>query len=191
MEFKYISDETFENVSASQRGLDMGEYESCRFVQCDFSSADLRDLRFLESDFVECDLSNADLTNASIQDVRFNKCKMQGLHFDRCNAFGFSAAFDGCQLSYSIFQKMKLQGVSMTRCQLHSVDFSSADLKKAMIQHCDLQDATFDQTNLENADLRYSQNYIINPDGNRLKGARFSLPEVVGLLHKYRIKVDP
>ncbi len=115
---------------------------------------------------------------------------MLGLQFDACNEFGFAATFDTCQLDHSIFYKMKLSRSAFINCQLQSVDFSESILKNTKLNNCNLQNATFQNTNLELADFRNATNYSINPEQNALKGAKFSLPEVVGLLNKYQIKIE-
>jgi len=43
---------------------------------------------------------------------------------------------------------------------------------------------------LENADLRTSYNYSIDPDANRIRKAKFSLPAVIGLLDKYYLDIE-
>ena len=65
-----------------------------------------------------------------------------------------------------------------------------AILKKVLIKNCDLSKANFLNTNLEKADLRGSLNYIIDPERNKVFGAKFSLSEISGLLDKYGIQID-
>lgn len=115
---------------------------------------------------------------------------MLGLQFDACNQFCFAAVFDSCQLDHSIFYKMKLNRSSFLNSQLKGVDFSEADLKKSKLIGCNLLGATFQNTMLELADLRNATNYAIDPEQNRIKGAKFSVPEVIGLLDKYHIKIE-
>ena len=74
------------------------------------------------------------------------------------------------------------------------VNFKESPLEKATYESCtfnnfDFLNAKFDNTILEKADLRSSFNYTINSENNRLKGAKFSLKEVVGLLSQYQIKI--
>ena len=69
------------------------------------------------------------------------------------------------------------------------VDFTEADLKGVKLTGCNFQNATFQNTNLEKADFREAKNYSIDPEQNRLKGAKFSLPEVIVLLDKYQIEI--
>ena len=51
--------------------------------------------------------------------------------------------------------------------------------------------AVFDGTNLEGADLSSAVNYIIHPDRNRLKKARFSESGLAGLLAHAGIIIEP
>jgi hypothetical protein len=48
----------------------------------------------------------------------------------------------------------------------------------------------FNQSNLEKVDFRTSKNYAIDPENNRIKRAKFSYPDVLGLLDKYDIETD-
>ncbi len=69
------------------------------------------------------------------------------------------------------------------------VDFTECDLTAASFDNCDMLEATFDRTILEKADFRTAYHYSINPEVNRIKKAKFSLPEVTGLLNKYDIEI--
>ena len=44
---------------------------------------------------------------------------------------------------------------------------------------------------LEKADFRGAFNYSLDPELNRIKGARFSPAGLAGLLGKYGIRIDP
>ena len=154
------------------------------------STANLSGRRFIECEFFDCDLSTANLNQASFQEAHFKDCKMLGLRFDHCNPFGFIVHFENCQLSHASFYQVKLAKTAFANSKLHEVDFTESDLSGANFDHCDLLNATFDHTILEKADFRTSFNYSIDPETNRIKGAKFSLPSVIGLLNKYGIKID-
>lgn len=115
---------------------------------------------------------------------------MMGLHFENCNAFGMAFSFTGCTLDHSSFFKTKIKKTFFKSCQLHDADFSECDLSGALFDTCDLHNATFENTILEKADLRTAINYSINPEVNKIKKARFSLPAVIGLLDKYDIDIE-
>ena len=190
MESKYIDDQTFTNVDFSKETFPIAEYEYCTFIGCNFSNSILSQTRFLEAEFVDCNFSNALLGNTSFQTVIFKNCKMLGLQFDVCDQFGFAASFDNCQLDHSSFHGMKLNRSFFKNSKMEGVDLSEADLKNSMLIDCDLLHTTFRNTNLEKADLRKSVNYSIDPEQNMVSNAKFSLPEVIGLLDKYPIIIE-
>jgi uncharacterized protein YjbI with pentapeptide repeats len=70
------------------------------------------------------------------------------------------------------------------------VDFTETDLSNSSFDNCDLQKTVFINTNLEGVDFRTSFNYSIDPELNRIKKARFSMPWIIGLLDKYDIGID-
>jgi len=45
-------------------------------------------------------------------------------------------------------------------------------------------------SNLENVDFRSSYNYIIDPEKNKLKKAKFGVSGIFGLLKKYNLEID-
>jgi uncharacterized protein YjbI with pentapeptide repeats len=76
------------------------------------------------------------------------------------------------------------------QCQLQEVDFTEADLREAKFTECDLSQSIFDNTILEKADFRKATNYTIDPNKNKIKKAKFSLPGAVGLLLSFDISVS-
>lgn len=187
---KYFDDKTFENKDYTESPLEEGEYESCTFKNCNFLAVDLSKNRFLGSHFINCNLSNAKIHKASFQDVQFANCKMLGLSFDDCNAFNFSIHLEQCMLNHSVFYQVDLRKTTFKRCQLHEVDFTKANLDSVVFNQCDLASATFEGTHLQQTDFRNASNYSIDPEINNIKGARFSVPEVLRLLEKYDIDVE-
>ena len=190
MKNRQHSEQFIENQDFSQHPIKEKEYELYTFRGCNFSNSDLTGLRFCETEFIDCNLSNANLAQVSFQDVNFVNCKMVGLHFDQCNAFGFSASFKDCRLNDSVFYQMKLGRTSFLGCSLHGVDFTEADLKNVLLKKCDLLNATFENTNLEKADFSESVNYSFHPGLNKIRGAKFNSPDVLRLLDVYGIKID-
>lgn len=67
-------------------------------------------------------------------------------------------------------------------------DFTLADLGSANFQGSDLRGAVFSRTVLEKTDFRNAQGFRLDPELNRIKGARFDLNGLPGLLGKYGIK---
>ncbi|HIC30288.1 MAG TPA: pentapeptide repeat-containing protein, partial [Flavobacteriaceae bacterium] len=61
---------------------------------------------------------------------------------------------------------------------------------KANFDNCDLKNAVFEQTNLEQANFFTAINYSINPERNKIKGAKFSKDQISGLLDTYKIIIS-
>jgi len=72
---------------------------------------------------------------------------------------------------------------------LQEVDFAESDLSEALFDNCDLSRATFDQTNLEKADFSTAYGFMIDPELNRVKKAKFSITGLNGLLERHQIVV--
>lgn len=190
METAYIVKKTFENIDFTTKSLEKADYEACCFNNCSFLNADLSNIRFTDCKFTGCDLSTAKLVKTAFQNIKFKDCKLLGLHFDHCSDFLFEVDFENCTLNLSSFYQRKLKKTRFKICALQEADFAEADLSQAVFDNCDLTKAVFENTVLEKADFRTSFNYSINPEMNKIKKARFSLPGVIGLLDKYDIEID-
>jgi fluoroquinolone resistance protein len=127
--------------------------------------------------------------DCTFDNVGFEECKLTGINFSKINNFIFSASFVHCILDYAIFEKNDLNHSLFNRCSIREACFIEANLKSAKFQECDLCRTIFDQANIEKADFSTSKNYFIDLDKNKVKGARFSLPEAVNLLLKYEIEI--
>jgi fluoroquinolone resistance protein len=190
MERAYEEDQHFEGVDYSVKKLPIGDYENCRFINCNFGETNLSQVTFIDCVFDNCNFSAANLNGTSFQETKFVNCKLLGLHFEHCNSFLFTVQFDHCMLNLSGFYKMNLKGFQFTHCSLQEVDFTEADLSGAVFHECNLLGAMFDQTNLEKADLRTATNFSIDPELNKLKKAKFSLTGLTGLLHKHELNIS-
>jgi fluoroquinolone resistance protein len=167
-----------------------GDYEKCSFDYCIFSNANLSDIHFINCQFKHCDFTLAKVTNAAFGNVTFIGCKLLGVRFEECNKFGFSANFQDCQLKHSSFYKQSLKNTNFKECNLQEVDFSESNLTAVKFDNCDLSGAIFKNTVLEKSDFRTAYNFSINPEINRMKKAKFSIPGIVGLLDKYKIEIE-
>jgi len=185
----YFEEQVFNGVNFTEQRLKKGEYNRCQFTNCLFSGVDLSYMVFSECVFENCDLSNARLNSTSWKEVQFNECKLLGLIFSDSNPFLMAMNFRGCQLNFSSFYQLNLKGSQFQQCSLHEVDFTETNLTGASFHQSDLSGAIFEQTTLEKADFRAAQNYSIDPALNKLKKARFSMPDVVGLLYKLDIQI--
>tara|TARA_B110000211_G_C14083111_1_gene555490 strand:- start:1465 stop:2031 length:567 start_codon:yes stop_codon:yes gene_type:complete len=176
-------------IDYSIKQFEKGEYEFCVFSNCNFNKADLTESKFIDCSFSDCNFSEVNIAGTAFQDARFIDCKLMGIGFENCNDFGFEVEFTDCILNYASFHKMRLIKTEFKNSKLIDVDFSESNLSGAVFSNCDLGNALFDKTNLMNSNFTTAFNYTIDPENNKIKNAKFSLPEVTGLLNKYSIKI--
>lgn len=185
----YLSDESFKTKKLSDITDGPTEFEACVFTNCDFSDSDLSDYKFIECEFKDCDLSNVKVSHAMFNDIQFGQCKMLGIQFDTCKEFGFAIRCKDCQIDHSVFYQMDLKRSHFENCHAHGIDLTEADLTNVSLAGSDLADAMFERTILEGTDLREAVNYHLDPDNNRIRGAKFSQSGISGLLSKYGIEI--
>jgi uncharacterized protein YjbI with pentapeptide repeats len=131
----------------------------------------------------------AKLGKTVFRDIEFKECKLLGLNFEECSQLLFSVVFENCILNLSSFYKVILKKTRFSNCSIKEVDFTESDLTGSLFANCDFTKAKFDRTILQKVDLRTSYNYSIDPERNRIKKAKFSMAEVIGLLDKYDIEI--
>ena len=185
----YIQDKKFEKDLTADE-LIIADYENCVFINCDLSNVNLSQRVFLDCEFRTCNLSSAKLVKTAFKNVKFINCKLLGLHFENCDDFLFEVDFDNCFLNLSSFYKLKIKKTKFKDSNLSEVDFTETDLTSSVFGNCDLAGAKFDRTVLEKTDLRTSRNYLIDPELNKIKKAKFSIHGIAGLLAKYDIEIE-
>ena len=166
------------------------EFEDFHFLSCDFGGADLRRLRFADCLFEHCNLAAAQLTDTALQNVAFADCKLLGLQFSTCRSLLFGVHFDRCQLRYASFAGRALPGTRFVGCTLDEADFTDADLTKSRFADCSLAGAVFEHTRLAGADFSTATGFVIDPERNPLRGARFALAGLPGLVARYGLVVE-
>lgn len=186
----FILEDKFENIDFTVAEFTKGEYESCIFYNCNFLKVNLSESKFIDCTFINCNSSMADTSISNFQDAKFIDCKMLGIRFDTCSDFGLSFSFNNCILNDSSFYKLKIESTIFDNCQLKSVDFTAANLSKSIFNNCDFANSIIKNTNLEKADLSTSFNFNIDPEINKIKKAKFSSFNLIGLLAKYQIIIN-
>jgi uncharacterized protein YjbI with pentapeptide repeats len=149
MERTYEEDKHFEGIDYGSKKLSVGEYENCKFINCNFAETNLSMITFIDCVFDTCNLSAANIHGTSFQETSFLNCKMMGLRFEDCNQFLFTTSFTGCLLNLSTFYKMKIKNTRFINCSMQEVDFTETDLTAAELDNCNLLQAVFDNTILE------------------------------------------
>lgn len=184
--------ETFEGLEAEEAIFDRVEFEDCVFRYCRFPSTTFRGCAFVNCVFEGCDLALLKVPGSRLTSARFSDCKLIGV--DWCEASSLTGlttnmAFMRCVLSYGFFVKLDLSGARFEECEARETDFSGATLQRASFARSDLEAAKFMETDLREADFTGAHGYVIDPTRNKVKKARFSLPEAIGLLKTFGVVI--
>lgn len=165
------------------------EYYHCIFEHCDFTEILFQKTNFEECEFISCNFSLCKSNGTSWNKVVFEQCKLTGANFSHANKFTFSAKFDECLMQYVSFQGLNLQGFQFTKCLLTETDFNTCNLKKTHFDDCNLDRALISHCNLEDTDFSTAYNFVINPNDNKVKKAKFSLQNLPGLVAVFDVKI--
>ena len=164
------------------------ELDGTTFSRCTLAGTDARGARLLDVTFEHSELSSVRIDGALLQ-ARFVASKIEGINFFTARRELVSLSFENCLIRYCSLAELKLKELRMVGCTLQHVDLSDADLTRADLTGSTFEDCTFRNTTLTKADLRTARGYSIDPRINKVTGARFDLPEVLGLLDAFDIRV--
>ncbi|GAH14511.1 unnamed protein product, partial [marine sediment metagenome] len=153
-------------------------FENCKFRECEFLS---------------CNLSNINFKSSNLQDMVFEDCKLLGVDWTKAKwpyvKLTSTLKFYQCNLRLNNFFEMNLIDTVFEECRLQESDFRGADLMGASLCYCDFEKSLLQHCNLTKADFTGSSNYNINPLENTIRKAKFSFPEVIGLLRDFDIEI--
>ncbi|AQX00390.1 pentapeptide repeat-containing protein [Elizabethkingia anophelis] len=186
----YELDKTFDKINFKETPLPKGDYEFCSFNNCDFSEADLFSVSFTECQFVNCNFSLTKFGRTSFRDVKFNDCKLMGLHFENCNPFGLSFCFEDCQILHSSFYQQNIAKTLFKNCRIIETDFTETNLSYVVFDNSDLSGSVFSGSILERTDFRTAKYFSVDLSKNKVKKAKFSAHNLVGLLDNYDLEID-
>lgn len=194
------------------------EFDCCQFEKLDISNSDLLSSKyFFSSVFIDCDLSNCEIYRSTFRDCKFVNCNLSlskftdtnlgVMSFSNCKLVGidwtsvawknkasksrkkFPISFDNCILNYSIFIGMDMYSALFIDSMLKEVSFENTYLESANFKNSDLVGSFFRDTVLQKADFSTAKNYTINASLNSIKGAKFSLPDAIGLIHALEVEL--
>lgn len=152
-------------------------FTGCRFENCKVAAPKFQGVQMLSCDFDHCDLSGVDWS--ALMDQR--KLEMGFLPFD---------SLKDCSLRHCVFFGLDLKGFDFSKADLSGAVFDGCNLKGASFAQCRLQGTSFAQNDLSEGDFRGATEYFFSLEGNRVKGAKFSLPEAVNLLAALGIRIE-
>lgn len=183
-------EKAFKSEDFSKSVLDNHVFHQCSFTQCNFSECLLRNAKFCFCTFTECNLSLVKLEGARLQDVQFVNCKIVGAEFFKCEKTFFSPSFKNCFLHYCNFSDLNMKKVTFDGSKLRENHFTNTCLSGADFRSVDLSGTVFHNCDLTKADFTGASQYDIDPQTNKIKKAKFSLPEAVRLLNGFDITIE-
>lgn len=176
------------NVGQLQFSSDL-ELEGCEFTGISFGDYNLKSVSFVECKFISCNFANQNLTNVTFRECSFETCNLVGVNWCVCKRLD-ALRFVESKLNLSSFQDLKLKYLEVTRCQVREADFSGADLTHSNFQESMLSGTNFSNANLENADFRNAREYLFDIRKNKIRGAKFSVPDVLHLITALGVEVE-
>lgn len=182
-------DQVIQDVDFSGLSLQGYSFEDCHFINCNFTGARLSGTSLGTTTFESCNFSSTDISRAKLSNVRFSGCKLMGVNFTNVHTMLFSVSFDACRIQHCIFENLKLTALEAEGNEILETDFTGCNLRKARFGGSDLRGSQFLDNDLKEADFRGASHYSIDPTQNQVKGARFSLPDAVGLLTVFQVKI--
>lgn len=183
-----MSEKIFEDGKYEDRNFTFEEVRGVTWENCKFIETVFQFCVFMECVFESCDFSNAKPSTSRFIECTFKDSKLVGTNWSDTEEMRF-LSFQSCLLNYSIFISLSLKSSSFTDCKMLEVNFSGSDLQESVFKDSDLLGVNFNNADLRKADLVGALNYLIDPQYTKIKGAQFSLPEVISLLSPLDIRI--
>lgn len=186
-----FTDTTFTNIVCADQKIFYKTFERCVFTHGDFTASHFTGTVFVDCVFSRCNLSLIKVEDVRLQGVRFENCKLAGIDFSVCNpAFMNELIFSQCLVQHVNFTRMKIPGTKFVECTFQETDFVDMDLSKASFYKSTFTRSRFQNSNLSKADFRGAGNYDLNPLFNKIKGAKFSMPDALSLLKALDVSIE-
>lgn len=161
------------------------------FLECEFENylfSNIQDSNFVDCEFKKCDFSNLNLKYCRFSNYKFAECKMIGTNFSLVQKFE-DIIFEECFFHLASFLELKCINLIFKNSIIKEVDFRGAYLVKSQFVDSNLEYSEFDHADLSSSDFSTAYSYSINPLVTKVGNAKFSLPEAMGLLKDFGIKI--
>ncbi len=179
----------FIGVDFSDLVLEGHSFDDCEFRSCRFDHGSFGGVIFSTCRFDQCQLTLVSLKHATLADVEFVGCKLVGVNFSECDDLRFSITLNESVLDSVVIFDRRMKGTRILGCRVRDSELSGNDLRNADFSGTTFERTNFSRCNLENADFSSCRGYLIDPSTNRLKNAKFSLPEAESFLGFLGIKL--
>lgn len=185
----HSEEQLYKSIDFTEKDLSHSSFMNCTFENCNFTGSIWNNGIFSNCFFNSCNLSLVKLENCRLQHVLFTDCKIVGAEFYKCEKKFFSINSKNCLILYCNYSDLNMKRASFQKSKIKESFFTATCLVEADFTHADLQGTIFHQSDLSKADFRNAINYVIDPQTNKVKEAKFSFPEVTGLLNGFEIEI--
>jgi fluoroquinolone resistance protein len=181
---------------AALEGLDLSganlrdkEFYRCAFRSCDFTEADLSGSAFDQCSFKGCNFSNPVIKRAKLIAAEFEECKLVGINFYNCDQLLFESSFSDTRLQNCNFSELKMKKARFLACRIDECAFENSFLVEARFDDSVFRGTLFHACDLRRASFLEAKGYAIDPRGNNVDKAVFSVPDVLSLVESFGIVI--
>jgi fluoroquinolone resistance protein len=186
---KNYFNEKISGITYDEKTIKDIEFENCVFEKCIFVECIFDNCRFIDCKFVGCSISAGKPINSTFTSIKFEDSKIMGFDWTKAKSVRL-LEFNNCNISYSNFSYLKLPHLKLIKCVAQETNFCDTDLQESIFTNTDFSKAVFLNTNLTKADFLFAYNYGIDVNANKIKKAKFSLPEAASLLRSFDIEIE-
>lgn len=189
-----MEEEVFKNLKFIGNKMVNIEYNNCIFNNCSFVDVEINNCKFIDCTFKNCKLNNIIFKHSSFKSGKFINSALIGINWnvitDENMLFAPIAEVSECLFKYNNFLSLKLNKLDFSNCKFQECFFENCSLAESKFNKSIFDKTSFSECNLIKTDFRNANGYIININNNKLKGSKFSFPEVVSLLNVLDIIID-
>lgn len=186
-------EQSFENLTG-QESVEDTDYSDCIFHGCDFVQTKIKYCSFDNCEFIDCTFSSVEFAFCTMRNCTFSNCSLIGINWsglvEHGSIFFAARSLKKCIIKSNDFFHLTLPACDFSDSTIQDTYFEECDLRKADFRKVNFSRAIFDNCDLREADFREAKNYLIDTNNNKIKGAKFSYPDVVGLLAPLGIKIE-
>lgn len=189
---QYI-EKTYKNVLQENKTIKDCQFSDCVFEQCRFTDCVFINCLFSNCRFTECSIVNLQANGTGMAFTTFVKCELVGIRWDKLETGIISfpiEKLENCFLKYNVFEKMNFKKFNFLRSAITESSFSECDLSDSNFYDCNLKGTTFADCDLRKSNFGKATGYNIDIKTNKIRGAKFSYPDVLNLLRGFGITIE-
>ena len=107
----FVRDTTLNNQLFEENAIKYKQFDTCIFINCDFSKCNFQSVSFIDCTFIGCNFREAKINYVSLRDVEFKQCDFTSVNFAMTDQVIYSFHFTDCTLDYTQFYKLKLKQI--------------------------------------------------------------------------------